>query len=183
MTRAMSKEIVDMYSKIKGDASGLEQLLAKLPGLSGYMEREQRRAADQLLRQTVAARLEETRLALSEVHQALNRDIVTAITYAEPLGRVDTRLMGLIGKIHDAPVGYAGFFDAVKVREEELAQLYEFDEQMVVYAEQLALDVAALAKAAREEGEIAQAIEVLNSNLTVANEAFVGRNALLLGIE
>jgi hypothetical protein len=177
------KEINDLYNQIKGDASGLEQFLAKLPGLAGYMEREQRRAADMLLRQTVSARLEETRLALGEVHQALNHDIVLAITYAEPLGRVDTKLMGLIGKIHDAPVGYAGFFDAVKVQEAELAQLYIFDEQMVQHAEQLALDVAALAKAAREDGEIAQAIAVLNSNLTAANDAFIGRNALLLGVE
>lgn len=179
----MSKDILDIYNKVKGDASGLEQLLAKLPGLAGYVERGQRRAADQLLRQTVVGRLEETRLALSEVHRELNRDMVTAVTYAEPLGRVDTKLMGLIGKLHDAPVGYAGFFDAVKVREAELVRLYEFDEQMVGHAEQLALDVAALVKAARENGDIASAIGVLSSSLTAANEVFMGRRALLLGVE
>ena len=45
---------------------------------------------------------------LSAVHQELGRDIIKAIDFAEALGRADTRLMGLIGKIKDAPQGYAG---------------------------------------------------------------------------
>ena len=78
-----------------------------------------RREADQLLRETLSDRLEESRLQLSSVHQELSGDIVKAIDFAESLGRADTRLMGLIGKIKDAPQGYAGFFDAVKIKEDD----------------------------------------------------------------
>ena len=107
--------VPDMYDKIEEESTSLGDLASKIPGFSGYLERGRRREADQVLRQTISSRLEESRLQLANIQQELSRDMVKAIDFAEPLGRADTRLMGLIGKIRDAPQGYAGFFDAVKV--------------------------------------------------------------------
>ncbi|MCA9978242.1 MAG: hypothetical protein KC413_20920, partial [Anaerolineales bacterium] len=109
----MKDQISDLYDKITGESRGLENLLGKIPGLSGYMEKGKRREADQLLRETIAARLEGSRLQLGAVSEELSSDIIKAMDHAEALGRADNRLMGLIGKIKDAPQGYAGFFDAV----------------------------------------------------------------------
>ena len=174
--------VPDMYDKIEGESTGLGNLLSKIPGFAGYMERSRRREADQILREAIAGRLEESRLQLSAVHQDLGRDIVKAIDYAEPLGQADTRLMGLIGKIKDAPQGYAGFFDAVKVKEDDLAELYAFDESMLAYSDQIALDVAALEKATTEDEDIGGAIRALDHTLREANSAFGRRQELLSGI-
>ncbi|HSG17954.1 MAG TPA: hypothetical protein VLE70_16770, partial [Anaerolineae bacterium] len=114
--------------------------------------------------------------------QDLSRDIVTAIDFAESLGRADTRLMGLIGKIKDAPQGYAGFFDAVKVKEDDLANLYAFDESMLAYSDQIAVDISALEKAAAEGGDIGGAIRILDTTLREANSAFAERQEILSGI-
>jgi hypothetical protein len=178
----MKKHVSDLYDKIKGESSGLGDLLSKIPGLDGYMERSRRRAADQLLRQTIAARLEEARLQLSNVHQEISRDIVLAIDHAEPLGRVDNGLMGLIGKIRDAPQGYAGFFDAVKVKEDDLARLYAFDEDMLNHVEAIATDVANLEAATQENGDVATAIRELDAAVQEANTSFSSRNEVLSGI-
>jgi len=178
----MKEGVSDLYDKIKGESTGLGALLSKIPGLDGYMERSRRREADQLLRQTLATRLEESRLQLSSVHHEISRDIVKAMDYAEPIGRVDNRLMGLIGKIKDAPQGYAGFFDAVKVKEEDLARLYAFDEQMLGHATAIAAGTAALNKAAQEDGDIGAGIRELDAIVQEANIAFGSRNEVLSGI-
>ncbi|MDX1614440.1 MAG: hypothetical protein R3300_09025 [Candidatus Promineifilaceae bacterium] len=173
----------DMYDKIEKESSSLANLVSKIPGFQGYIERSRRREADQLLRQTIAARLEETRLQLSAVQQELSRDIVKAIEYAEPIGRADTKLVGLIGKIRDAPQGYAGFFDAVKVREEDLARIYDFDETMLAEADEIAADVDALEKATREDGDIGAQIKELDDTLRQANSVFNSRQEVISDVE
>ncbi|VAW31201.1 hypothetical protein MNBD_CHLOROFLEXI01-4598, partial [hydrothermal vent metagenome] len=84
----MKEQISDLFNKIQGESSGLGSLLEKIPGLDGYMERSRRRQADQLLRETIATRLEGSRLQLGSITEELSRDIILAIDHAEPLGRV-----------------------------------------------------------------------------------------------
>lgn len=178
----MKEQISDLFNKIQGESTGLGNLLSKIPGLDGYMERSRRREADQLLRKTIADRLEGSRLQLGGVSEELSRDIIKAIDHAEPLGRVDTRLMGLVGKVKDAPQGYAGFFDAIKVKEEDLARIYAFDENMLNFADQIEAETALLAAAVDEDGDISGAIRELDSTLKAANTAFDGRDEVIKGI-
>ena len=178
----MKDQVSDLFNKITGESTGLGNLLSKVPGLDGYMERSRRREADQLLRETVSSRLEEVRLQLSRVHQELSRDIVLAMDYAEPLGRADNRLMGLIGKIKDAPQGYAGFFDAVKVKEDDLARLYAFDESMLNFTDQIQASVAALEKAVRDGSDVGSAMRDLDEALRQANDTFNSRAEVLSGV-
>ena len=174
--------IPDMYDKIEGESTILGKIASKIPGFSGYIEKSRRREADQMLRETIAARLEESRINLGGVQQSLSRDIIKAIDHAEPVGRADTRLMGLIGKIRDAPQGYAGFFDAVKVKEDDLARVYAFDESMLAYSEQIAADVSAIEKAVDMDGDISGSIRSLDDSLREANTTFNSRNEILFGV-
>jgi hypothetical protein len=174
--------VPDMYQKIEDESTFLGRLASKIPGFGGYMERSRRRQADQLLRETISSRLEQTRLQLSNVHQVLSSDIIKAIDYAEPLGRADSRLMGLIGKIKDAPQGYSGFFDAVKVDEEDLARLYQFDERMLSYADEIAAGVTDLQQAVDADEDIDGTIRSLDASIQDANNAFSNRQEVLTGI-
>lgn len=178
----MKEQISELYDKITGESSGLGKLLSKIPGLDGYMERSRRREADQLLRETVATRMEASRVQLGAIQEELSQDIIKAIDHAEPLGRVDTRLMGLIGKIKDAPQGYAGFFDAIKVKEDDLARIYAFDEGMMNQAEQIGTAVAALEKAVLDDGNIRGTIRELDTAVRQANDTFASRNEIMMGI-
>ena len=178
----MKEQISDLFDKIQGESTGLGNLLSKIPGLDGYMERSRRREADQLLRKTIADRLEGTRLLFGGISEELSRDIIKAIDHAEPMGRVDTRLMGLIGKVKDAPQGYAGFFDAIKVKEEDLARIYAFDENMLNLADQIAASTKKKKKAVIDDGDIAGAIRALDSEVKEANTIFDGRDEVIKGI-
>ncbi len=178
-----SDDVSDLYGKVQDESTSLGKLLQQIPGLKDYMERGQRRKADQLLRNTVAARLEQSRVKLSQVQQELSRDIVKAMDYAEPLGRVDTKLTGLIGKLQAAPVGYAGFFDAVKVKGDDLARIYDFDEQMVEDADNIDTAVANLNDAVLNSGDINAAIRTLDQLVTDANNAFAQRDEVIKDIQ
>ncbi|MEZ4518327.1 MAG: hypothetical protein R3C44_16400 [Chloroflexota bacterium] len=179
MVDKVNGDVLDFYTTITGDSTGLGKLLEKVPGLSGYMERGRRRDADQLLRDTITARLNDVRLELGTVSHDLARDMAQAVEYAEDLGRADTQLMGLLSKIKDAPQGYAGFFDAIKVKEEDLARLYQFDELMLNYTDQISADVSALKKAVADEGDIRGTIRDLNNDLREANQTFNSRQEVL----
>ncbi len=178
----MKDHVSDLFDKITGESTGLGKLLSKIPGLDGYMERSRRREADQLLRETIAARLEEVRLQLAKVNEEMSADIIMAMDHAEGLGRADTRLMGLIGKIKDAPQGYAGFFDAIKVKEEDLARIYAFDESMLNHVDLIAAAVAALEKAVLDDGDVKSAIRDLDTAVREANDTFATRNEVLMDI-
>lgn len=179
----MVEKVEGFYEKIVGDAGTLQNLLSKIPGLSGYMERGRRREADQLLRDTITGRLEQARLNYSAVFQSVSRDIFLAMDYAERMGRADNLLMGLIGKIKDAPVGYAGFFSAISVDAEDLARLYAFDEQMLNHTDQIQAEVDALAKAAGSGSELNESLNALTTSLTEANMTFNSRQEVLNGIK
>jgi hypothetical protein len=180
----MKKEpLPDMFDKIQDESSVLGDLASKIPGFSGYIERSRRREADQLLRETISSRLEASRLDLTNVHQELSRDIAKAMDFAEPLGRADTRLVGLIGKVRDAPQGYAGFFDAVKIKEDDLARIYAFDESMLTYCDQISADVDMVEKATLDDADIDDAIRTLDSTLREANATFDSRKEILAGVD
>jgi hypothetical protein len=174
--------VPDMYDKIDEESTALGNLTNLVPGFSGYLERSRRREADQILRETISSRLEQSRLKLSNVQQDMSGNIVQAIEFAEAIGRADTRLMGLIGKIKDAPQGYAGFFDAVKIKEDDLARIYEFDESMLGFCDQIGTEVDALELTVLEKGDIGEGIGDLDATLREALGALSSRQELLSGV-
>ena len=172
----------DAHDNIQEDLNWLEELARKIPGFGGYLARRDRREADQLLRETIAARFEEVRLQFGRIQEELSQDIIKAIDFAEALGRIDNRLMGLIGKLKDAPQGFAGFFDAVKVDEEKLEALYKFDFTMMGHGEQIAANVQTLTETVENDGDIKKSIKELDRSVQTANEAFASRNEIMSGM-
>ncbi len=115
----------DVYQRVSQDTNPLEELARRIPGFSGYKERELRREADKLVRETVANRMAEQWRRLTE----LQRELVQAgeIHLLDDLEAIAVRLRTFVDQVRTASYGYAGFFDAVKVHEKELEQLYAYD--------------------------------------------------------
>jgi len=119
----------DLFEKVTGDQDIFKKLASKIPGFSGYIERTNRRAADKILRETIADRFEELWQRIS----TLQTDFISQseILYVDDLERAAIKLRTFIDKIRRASYGYSGFFDATKVNEEELARVYEYDSAML----------------------------------------------------
>ena len=115
----------DLLSKISTTRGGLEKLVGSIPGYKGYKEKEMRREADRILRETLARKYEEQWSRLNGVQKRLLSS--GGIEYMDDVEGAATKLRGFIDKLKTAAMGYSGFFDAVKVKEDALDKLYQFD--------------------------------------------------------
>jgi len=115
----------DLFNRITENQDVIRKLLSKIPGVNGYVERENRRASDKLLREAIADRYEQQWQRISSLQTELINS--GGIMYIDDLERAAIKLRQFIDRIRHASYGYAPFFDAVKIREEELAKVYEYD--------------------------------------------------------
>jgi hypothetical protein len=138
-----------LVDKISPSRGGLEKLVGSIPGYQGYKEKEMRREADRLLRDTLARKYEEQWSRLSGVQKRLMS--AGGIEFTDDLESAAVKLRGFIDKLKTAAMGYGGVFDAVKVKEDTLDKLYAFDNALADGLTQIsgtidAIDAAIAAK-------------------------------------
>jgi hypothetical protein len=161
----------DFFQKVTSQQDPFKKLASFIPGFKGYIERQNRRDADKVLRDTVAQRFEDQWRRTSQ----LQSDLVSngQIAFVDDLEKAAIKLRTFIDKISTAPRGYSGLFDAVKINEEELESIYQFDAAFFDLAEQVGRaldnveaslgDPAALPAAIRNVTTLArQAVETYN---------------------
>jgi len=141
-----------------------------VPGFEGYLERELRREVDQVLRAQLAARLDGARGRLGEY---LRRLPLSATAEIGRLAALDAGLDAAANRLRHAGSGYAGLFDAVKVREAELERLYRHDLAMVEAVDALGAAVARL------PGEGGAAVEAVEAGLAAVRAQIDGRDAVV----
>lgn len=167
----------DLVERVQGDQNKVERLVSRIPGYRGYKRKEQRREADKLLRLEVARRYEEQLRRLGEVQYTLSEKGQLALLAS--LERAASKLQLLIDRLRTAAYGYAGLFDALKVDEEVLDRLYDFDYAMLEGVEDLSASIDALDQAV-EEGDISARADDLLDRLTTLNNTFTRRQDVIL---
>jgi hypothetical protein len=168
----------DLLDRIEAAAGNLEALVSKIPGYKGYKEKELRREADKLLRMQIARQLEDQRRQLAELQAGLVRQ--AQIEYVDDLERAAMKLQRLIDRIQTASYGYAGLFDAVKVKEQQLDGLYQFDRDMLGYADEIAAEMDHVGSAIEAGEGVSQAISDLADAVEQANRTFGHREEVIL---
>lgn len=119
----------DLFDRVTGDQDFLRKLMGKIPGFKGYIERQNRRAADKLLREAVANRFQ----ALWQRISAAQTEVISqgAIEFVDDMERPALKLRQFIDRVRTASYGYSSFFEATKVNEEELNLVYQYDLTML----------------------------------------------------
>jgi hypothetical protein len=102
----------------------------------GYVDRENRREADKLLRETIEKRYEEQWSRIS----GLQKQFIEAgkLENVDELEGAAIKLRAFIDRIKSAAYGYAPFFDAVRIHSEELERIYQFDAALLEGVENVA---------------------------------------------
>ena len=118
-----------IFGKVTGDMDIFKKILSKVPGFSGYMERQSRRDSDKLLRDTIFKRFRE----LEDRVSALQRDLLSSgdIALLDDIERSAIKLRTFADRVRTAPRGYSSLFEAVKINEDELAKLYQYDASLL----------------------------------------------------
>ena len=117
------------FDEAQSQRNWLERLGERIPGYRGFQDRELRREVDKVLREYLSREI----LRL----KGLAREVAQRFTDAGQIGvldlfdRLDRKLDGLSQAIRFSDYGATGLFDVVKVREEELRTLYEFDLSLI----------------------------------------------------
>lgn len=131
----MSDITDNILGEISGDMDPFKKILSKIPGFSGYIERQNRRDSDKLLREMIASRFEEMWQRVS----SLQREFINhgEIKYVDDLESAAIKMRTFADRIRRATRGYSGLFDAVKINEEELATLYQYDADMLEIVDEI----------------------------------------------
>jgi hypothetical protein len=169
----------DFFEKVKNQNDPFKKLIGVIPGFSGYVDRQNRRDADKLLRDTVALRFEELWKRTSN----LQTDLVSSgsIQYVDDLEKAAIQLRTFIDKISTAPRGYAGLFDAVKINEPELQALYQFDFAFFDLAEQISSALDTVEASLNDEAALPATIRNLTSLSRLAVETYNKRTEAITG--
>jgi hypothetical protein len=172
----------DVYAEAKKQMRLGERIVAAIPGFRGYKEKELRRESDKIIRNHLHRKLSESKDDLKSVFQKLSdRRYFDVIT---DMDRLMAKADRITEKVNHASYGYSGFFDVVKVTEENLDRMIDFDNKLVDEADGLAADVDAF-KAEIAKGETKNAkekIQNITDKIEAFEETFDKRTEVILGV-
>jgi hypothetical protein len=167
------------FEKVTSQQDPFKKLMSHIPGFSGYIDRQNRRDADKILRDTVARRFEEQWQRASQ----LQSDMVSngMIAYVDDMEKAAIKLRTFIDKITTAPRGYSGMFDAVKINEKELESIYQFDNAFFDLAEQVGRGIDNVEASLADEASLPAAIRNVISLARLAVETYNRRSEAVTG--
>ena len=164
----------NFFEKVTSMQDPFKKLMSYIPGFNGYVERQNRRDADKLLRDSVARRFDEQWKRVSQ----LQNDMVSngQIAYVDDMEKAAINLRTFIDKISTAPRGYSGLFDAVKINEKELEKVYQFDAAFFELADQIKSAVDNVEATLGDEAALPAAIRNVTSLARLAVETYNKRS-------
>ena len=121
----MSQGEPDIRQQVEANRGAVKKLQLLIPGLRGYRNKEDLRVSDELLRNQVADRLDKVKSNLQNLRKqlAMNNDLTNITTVGSLVAQVQT----LSGQVRHAAQGYAGWVAPIRVDENKLNALYDYD--------------------------------------------------------
>ena len=118
-----------ILSKITDSKDLLTKIGSKIPGFSGYIDRQERRNSDKLLRDTISHRVMQQHKRISD----LQTDFISEgeISYLDDLEKSALRLQTFADRVRTASRGYSSLFEAVKIDEDALTKILAYDDALL----------------------------------------------------
>ena len=172
----------DYLGKVRGERGLLEKIMGYVPGYRGYKEKELRRESDRLVRMDVVNRLKDAktvfrrRFADPAAVQKLGDGSYKfdALTY---------RLDRVTQRIDRAVAGYAGMFDAIKVKEDKLDSVIQHDLSLIEKAESIKENVEKVASMEPGMDDWKTAMDAVISKVEDLDKLVDERANLLRGLQ
>jgi hypothetical protein len=170
------------YDKVSRERGKVEEILGKIPGYKGYKEKEMRRESDRLLRESLVRDFGAQLNRLGPIQSIVLDN--GGLEFMDDIGEVKTGLQTLMDRIRNAPMGYSGFFDAVRVKEDDLDRLEAFDQQLTAEIPKISAAFDELDKAANANDPAAVKTAVRAARATVKDSSalFDQRGRVITGI-
>jgi hypothetical protein len=169
----------DLMGKAKDQMNVVENVIAGVPGIKGYKEKELRRETDKTVRTMVARQLDDQKVRLTN----LQVDLVNngQLGLLDDMERAATKMQTLSDRVRTASYGYAPLFDDARVKEAELDALAQFDLAMIEDVARIQTIIDGMgALAGRPDAEWMESIRALTTILDNLNTQFGHRGEVIL---
>jgi len=168
---------MDIKERAKMQRNWIENGLHKIPGFKGYYERELRRDSDKLQRDFIVLKLRDGLGEFREIIKSVTRkgDLKKLTEY----GDVQKNIEKVINNIRYSDRGYTGFFDLIKIKEEELDVVYEKDLEIVDLVLKFNDDIEIFKNITSDLDKL----EKIRHSLTDIEKSYEDRNKMLNGFD
>ncbi len=171
----------DVRAQIEANRGISKKLELLIPGLHGYRKLEDVRAADSIVRNQVADKLDQSKSNLEDLRtQMVSNNDFNNLTN---VGSLIAQVQQMSGQVRHAQQGYSGFAANIQINQDKLNKLYEYDYDFVASAVSLqgktsiAYDPLAPNSVQTTLNDIANALRAFKQSWSVRMEAI--ENVLL----
>jgi len=173
----------DIRDRVEEDRGLLKKIQLHVPGYAGYRRREDLRAADKFLRIQLADRLVAIRRDVEAVRGYMTRNYIR--DNLEQLGNLILSFQEVEGKLRHSAGGYSGLSPMLRIEEDELEKLYEYDYSMVTALDAISKGVPPLDAAVKagDKNAATTGIDAVKGNLGTLDKAFRQRLQVITGTE
>jgi hypothetical protein len=162
---------------VKSKENFLEKITRFIPGYNGYVNRDNSRELDTILRNALAVNLDENHVKLKNT--ILNLSQKGKLFETDGIDKLDKKLQQCVAKFKAASRGYSGAFDVVKVKEDKLNQLYQYDASLLMDVESITGACTEMESGSKEGVDIKPAAEKISSMLDELLKKFDAREQIL----
>ena len=179
----MSQSGGAIFDRAKAQTGLLEKIELVIPGFRGYKEKELRRESDRLLRNLIYQKLTDAEAQVKDSYRALVNE--GASEAWDDTDHLIARMDRINERINHSEYGYAGFFDAIKVKEPDLDRMIDYDNQLLGMSDTVAQAASALKDSVdnnrlqEARGKVDDAMKAVNALETAYN----GRKQVILGMQ
>jgi len=135
--------------------------------------------SDKLLRENVANEFETLYARIS----SLQRDLISqgGLAYVDDLEAAAIKLRQFIDRVKTASYGYAGLFDAIKIKSDKLEQVYQYDYALLSLSDEVSSAIDNVETSIGTEGLDAAIRNLVNVSQQCV-DAFNKRSEVMKGI-
>jgi hypothetical protein len=172
----------DVYAQAKSQMRLSERIAAALPGFRGYKEKELRRESDKLVRNNLYLKLTKGKDNVKSISQKIAdkryMDVLTDID------RLNAKMDRITEKVNHASYGYAGFYDIVKIKEENLDRMITFDNQLLDEVNALTSSIEELKTQLLNNNfaNLKDKIQTIADKFELLEDTFDKREQVILGV-
>jgi len=172
----------DVYGQAKSQMRLSERIASALPGFRGYKEKELRRESDKLVRNNLYLKLTKGKDNVKSISQKIAdkryMDVLTDID------RLNAKMDRITEKVNHASYGYAGFYDIVKIKEENLDRMITFDNQLLdeVNALTASIEELKIQLLSNNFANLKDKIQTIADKFELLEDTFDKREQVIVGV-
>ena len=172
----------DVYAQSKSQMRLSERVAAALPGFRGYKEKELRRESDKLVRNNLYLKLtkdkDDVRVISQKISDKRYMDVLV------DMDRLTAKMDRITEKVNHASYGYSGFYDIVKIKEENLDRMITFDNQLLDEVNALTAAIGDLKTQllSNNFANLKDKIQTLSDKFDLLEDTFDNREQVIQGV-